>query len=231
MMKQDVPRKVDIVTRVLDANDRIALENRKRFAADSVVVIDVMGSPGSGKTSLLEATIPRLPETSGTGVIVGDIATSRDAWRIALHGVPAIQIVTENFGGACHLEAGVVAEAYGRLDASAIDLLFIENVGNLVCPAEFDLGQDARVLVISVTEGEDKPLKYPLAFHEANLVLVNKCDLVPYLDIDMNTLLENICEVNPNVDKMVISAKSGQGMDVWMDWIAARRTARGKIAR
>jgi len=229
MTRNDGPQKVDIVTRVLAANDRIALENRKRFAADSVMVIDIMGSPGSGKTSLLEATIPRLKETSGTGVIVGDIATARDAWRIALQGVPAIQIVTENFGGACHLEAGTVAEAYGKLDASAIDLLFIENVGNLVCPAEFDLGQDARVVVLSVTEGEDKPLKYPLAFHEADLVLISKCDLVPYLDIDMDSLLENVCEVNPRVDKMVLSAKSGQGMDDWMAWLAARMKMSGKM--
>jgi len=217
-------RRVDIVSKVLAANDRIAAENRRTFAGAGVVVVDVMGSPGAGKTMLLEATIERLAGSARVAVITGDIATARDAGRIARHGVPAVQIVTGEFGGACHLEAGTVAEALGRLDLAAVDVLFVENVGNLVCPAEFDLGQDARVVVLSVTEGEDKPLKYPLAFQVADLVILSKTDLVPHLDVDMEDLRANVREVNPRAEPLEISAKTGEGMDGWVSWLGLVRS-------
>jgi hydrogenase nickel incorporation protein HypB len=211
--------KVDIVTRVLAANDRLAEELRRLFASSHVTAVDVMGSPGSGKTLLLEATMPRLACKLRCAAIVGDIATALDATRLARHGVPVVQIETESFGGACHLEASTVAEAVRRLDLDGLDLVFIENVGNLVCPAEFDLGHDARVVVLSVTEGEDKPLKYPLAFREASVVVIGKTDLVPHLDIEMDAIRASLGRVNPSVEVFELSARSGEGMDAWISWL------------
>jgi hydrogenase nickel incorporation protein HypB len=211
--------RIQIVTKVLKANDRVAEQNKKRFAGAGVTAVDIMGSPGSGKTALLEATIPLLVPDIRVGVIEGDISTSRDAERIAAFGVPVVQITTESFGGSCHLEASTVGQALDELPLEDIDLLIIENVGNLVCPAEFDIGQHARVLVSSITEGEDKPLKYPLAFREADIVIFNKIDLIPYLNPDMDALRGNLEKVHPNVPSIELSAREKTGLEPWISWI------------
>ena len=212
-------KRFNIVTRILAANDRVAEQNRQRFAAAHVHVIDLIGSPGSGKTALLEATIPLLAAEMRVGVIEGDIATSRDAERIEALNIPVVQITTDSFGGACHLEASTVMQTLDLLPLQDLDLLFIENIGNLVCPAEFDIGQSARVVVLSITEGEDKPLKYPLAFREANVVVVNKMDLSQYLCPDMDALRENLKRANPKVKGIELSARAGTGLEPWIDWI------------
>jgi hydrogenase nickel incorporation protein HypB len=211
--------RISVVTKVLAANDRVAAQNRQRFAEANVYVIDLIGSPGSGKTALLEATIPMLPAGIRVGVIEGDISTTRDADRIAALNIPVVQITTESFGGSCHLEASTVGHALDHLPLSELDLLFIENVGNLVCPAEFDIGQSARAVVLSITEGEDKPLKYPLAFREANLVIVNKMDLAPYQQPDMEALRGNLQRVNPKIAWMELSARARTGFEPWIAWI------------
>ena len=215
-------QKISVVTNILEANDRVAEENRRRFADSGVVVIDVMGSPGAGKTALLEATIEALHGELRMAVVVGDITTTRDAERLAKKGVPAVQIMTESFGGACHLEASTLRQALDQVALDQLDLLFVENVGNLVCPAEFDMGQHQRVVVHSVTEGEDKPLKYPLAFRQADLVVINKIDLLPHLDYDVIALRDNLQRVNPNVQWFELSARSGQNMSGWLDWVRRR---------
>lgn len=212
-------QRIDVVTRILKANDRLAEENRRRFEAAGVYVVDLVSSPGAGKTALLEATIPRLEGRLSVGVILGDVATTRDAERIAPLGVPLIQITTESFGGACHLEASSLVQALDRLDLDGLDLLFVENVGNLICPAEFDLGQQARVVVLSLAEGEDKPIKYPLAFRTAELVLVNKVDLREALDADMSALREHLGCVRPKGSWLELSARTGEGLDGWTEWL------------
>jgi hydrogenase nickel incorporation protein HypB len=184
-----------------------------------VFVIDIIGSPGAGKTALLEATIPLLTPDIRLGVIEGDITTSRDAERIEKLNVPVVQITTDSFGGACHLEASTVMPALDHLSLQDLDLLFIENIGNLVCPAEFDIGQHARVVVLSITEGEDKPLKYPLAFREASVVVVNKMDLSEYQNPDMTALRENLERVNPQARCFELSARAGTGLEPWIEWI------------
>jgi hydrogenase nickel incorporation protein HypB len=222
-------KKIPVVTRILDANDRVAAENRARFAAAGVAVVNLISGPGAGKTRLLEATLPRLAEAGvRAGVIVGDIATTRDAERLAVHGVPVVQITTESFGGSCHLEASTIRQALDDMPLDALDLLFVENVGNLVCPAEFDLGEHAKVVLLSVTEGEDKPLKYPLAFQVASLALVTKVDLVPHLRMDLDALHGHIAHVNPSLPRLDISAQEGVGMDAWMAFLhEARARTRG----
>ncbi|MFH1755709.1 MAG: hydrogenase nickel incorporation protein HypB [Candidatus Latescibacterota bacterium] len=217
--------RIQIVSKVLKANDRVAEQNKKIFTEAHVYAIDLIGSPGSGKTALLEATIPLLLSELRVGVIEGDISTCRDAERIAALGVPVVQITTEAFGGSCHLEASTVGQALEELTLQDLDLLFIENVGNLVCPAEFDIGQHARVVVFSITEGEDKPLKYPLAFREADLIVVNKIDLTPYQKPDMDALRQNIERINPKVPRIELSARSGSGLEPWISWI--RNTSAG----
>ena len=212
-------KRINVVAKVLEANDRVAVDNRKRFAAAGVYVIDLMGSPGAGKTALLEATIPLLASQMRIGVVEGDMATSRDAERIASLGVPVVQITTEPFGGACHLEAAMITQTLDMLDLGRLDLIFVENVGNLVCPAEFDLGQNARVAVLAVTDGDDKPLKYPLAFGEADLVVLNKTDLLSHLSIDMAVLRENLRQVNGRIAWMELSALAGTGIGPWVSWV------------
>jgi hydrogenase nickel incorporation protein HypB len=197
----------------------VAEQNRQRFAKDRVCVIDIIGGPGAGKTALLEATIPLLAPDIRVGVIEGDITTSRDAERIEKLDVPVVQITTESFGGACHLEASAVLPALDHLPLRDLDLLFIENIGNLVCPAEFDIGQNVRVVVLSITEGEDKPLKYPLAFREAGVVVVSKMDLADYQRPDMETLRENLNRVNPQARGFELSARAGTGLEPWINWI------------
>jgi hydrogenase nickel incorporation protein HypB len=214
--------KISVVSKIL------AEENRERFRAAAVAVIDIIGSPGAGKTALLEATLPRLAREMAVGVIVGDISTTRDAERIAATGVPVVQITTDAFGGACHLEASTIRQALDHVSLEKLDLLFVENVGNLVCPAEFDLGQDRRAVVLSVTEGEDKPLKYPLAFREASVVVVSKIDLLPHLTYDMAALRANLKQIQPGREWCELSARTGEGMDAWLEWIRKAMTSRKK---
>ncbi len=215
-------RRISLATGILKANDRMAEENRKRFDEAGVRVIDVMGGPGAGKTALLEATIPRLKGEARVGVVVGDVATTRDAERIAVFDVPVVQITTESFGGACHLEASTVRQALDGVDLSEIDLLLVENVGNLVCPSHFDVGHHARIVLLSVTEGEDKPLKYPLAFQVSDAAVVSKIDLVSHLGVDMESLRSNIERANPKAVRLELSSRSGEGLDAWLDWLRER---------
>ncbi len=212
-------KEIGVGARILAANDELAAVIRQRLAAGRVRAIDLIGSPGCGKTALLEATIPLLVGELRIGVIEGDITTSRDAQRIEALGVPVVQITTESFGGACHLEASSVLPALDRLPLRDLDLLFIENVGNLVCPAEFDIGQSARVVVLSMVEGEDKPLKYPLAFREASAAIISKMDLLECQRPDMATLRENLARVNPAIPRIELSARTGSGLEAWIDWI------------
>jgi hydrogenase nickel incorporation protein HypB len=215
-------REIKVVRRVLDANERIAAANREWFAQLGIFVLNVMSSPGSGKTTTLVETLGRLMPKIRCAVIVGDICTTNDADRLAVSGAPVVQINTDEFGGDCHLTATVIEKAAASIDLEAVDLLIVENVGNLVCPAEFDIGEDARVVVLSVTEGEDKPLKYPLMFRESDLALINKIDLLPYLDVDAQLAADNIRQIHPEMPVMELSAKTGEGFDPWLQWIKAR---------
>ena len=212
--------KVKVVEEALDANNTIATANRADFDRDGVRVVNFMSAPGAGKTSLLERVLGDLGGIR-PGVLEGDVQGSMDADRLAHLHVPVTQLNTDSgFGGECHLDANMVRSALPALPLADIDLLVIENVGNLVCPAEFRVGEDARVMVCSVTEGEDKPLKYPLMFRTCELVLVNKIDLLPHLDFDLDKLLYNLDAVHPDVERMLVSARTGEGIDSWRDWLA-----------
>ena len=217
--------KVRIVEDALDANNTIASANRADFDRAGVKVVNFMSAPGAGKTTLLERVAADLPGVR-VGVLEGDVEGSMDADRLAALHVPVTQLNTgAGFGGECHLDANMVRSAMPALPLDEIDLLLVENVGNLVCPAEFRIGEDVRVMVSAVTEGEDKPLKYPLMFRACELVIVNKIDLLPHLDFDLDKLLYNIDVVHPDVERIVVSARTGEGIDVWRDWllrIAAR---------
>jgi hydrogenase nickel incorporation protein HypB len=212
-------REIKIVRKVLDANDTIAEQNRKLFEEKGVFVINVMSSPGSGKTAILVKTLSHITPKIRCAVIVGDICTSNDADRLAGFGAPVVQVNTDAFGGDCHLAAHVIKTAAGNFDLDELDLLIVENLGNLVCPAEFDLGEHLRIVVLSVTEGEDKPLKYPLMFRICDAALLNKIDLLPYLDYDRDAAVQNILKVNPQMPVFEISAKTEEGFDSWMEWL------------
>jgi hydrogenase nickel incorporation protein HypB len=213
--------KVRVVEDALDANNTIAQANRADFDRAGVTVVNLMSSPGAGKTSLLERAIPELGVR--VGVLEGDVEGSMDSDRLAALHVPVTQLNTSaGFGGECHLDANMVRSALPSLPLDEIDLLVIENVGNLVCPAEFRVGEDVRAMVISVTEGEDKPLKYPLMFRACELIVINKIDLLPHLDFDMDKLLYNIDVVHPDVASIRVSAKSSEGLDEWRHWLRAR---------
>jgi hydrogenase nickel incorporation protein HypB len=218
--------KVRVVEDALDANNTIARANRDDFDRAGVRVLNLMSAPGSGKTSLLERVLGDLDGVRA-GVLEGDVQGSYDADRLASLHIPVTQLNTDpGFGGECHLDANMVRSALGSLPLGELDLLVIENVGNLVCPAEFRVGEDARAMVCSVTEGEDKPLKYPLMFRTAELVLVNKIDLLPHLDFDLERFLHHLDAVNPGVPRMLVSARTGEGIEAWRDWLvdlAARR--------
>ena len=204
-------------------NDALAANNRGFFAAHNMLALNLVSSPGSGKTTLLVRTLNALKAKQGMAVIEGDQQTDNDAERIRTTGVPAIQI---NTGKGCHLDASMVGHAVEQLALKQGTLLFIENVGNLVCPAAFDLGEAAKVVVLSVTEGEDKPLKYPDMFRAARLMLLNKCDLLPYLNFNVAEAIANAQRVNPEIEIIQLSAQSGDGMDAWLAWIEnAQRTS------
>ena len=214
--------KVRVVEDVLDANDTIARANRADFDRAGVAVVNLMSAPGAGKTTLLERGLVGLAEEGlRVGVLEGDVAGSFDADRLAVLNIPVVQLNTDNgFGGECHLDANMVRSALPSLPLEAIDLLVIENVGNLVCPAEFRVGEHARVMVAAVTEGEEKPLKYPLMFRACELVLINKIDLLPHLEFDLERLLYNIDQVHPDAERLLVSARTGEGVDAWRDWLA-----------
>jgi hydrogenase nickel incorporation protein HypB len=217
--------KIKVAEDALDANTTIANANRDDFGRSSVRVVNLMSAPGSGKTSLLERVLPELDVRAG--VLEGDVQGSMDADRLAAVHIPVVQLNTDSgFGGECHLDANMVRSAIPELDLDEIDLLVIENVGNLVCPAEFRVGEDARAMVCSVTEGEDKPLKYPLMFRACELVVINKIDLLPHLEFDLERLEYNITAVNPDAESMLVSARTGEGVGAFRDWLArAAKTA------
>jgi hydrogenase nickel incorporation protein HypB len=210
---------VKVLEDVLDANGTIARANREDFDRAGVTVINLMGSPGAGKTAVLERVVGDLPGVR-VGVLEGDVRGSFDAERIAALHVPVTQINTDpSFGGECHLDANMVRSAVPSLPLRDLDLLLIENVGNLVCPAEFHVGEHVRVMVSSITEGEDKPLKYPLMFRACELVLVNKVDLLAHLDFDLETFFYHLDAVHPGVAHIELSASTGEGVEAWRDWL------------
>jgi hydrogenase nickel incorporation protein HypB len=223
--------RVRVVEDALDANNTIARANRADFDAHGVTVVNLMSAPGAGKTTLLERVLADGLEGVRVGVLEGDVQGSMDADRLASLHVPVTQLNTDNgFGGECHLDANMVRSAIPSLPLDDIDLLIVENVGNLVCPAEFRIGEDARVMVSAVTEGVDKPLKYPLMFRACELVIVNKIDLLPHLDVDLDHLLYNIDQVHPDVERIVLSATSGEGLDAWRDWLTRIATRQAAVA-
>jgi hydrogenase nickel incorporation protein HypB len=215
---------VDVHDDILAGNRSRAEHNRRHFHDSGVFAVNLMGSPGAGKTAVLEATANHLAGRARCGALAGDLATDRDAKRLTRAGVPALSITT---GSACHLDAAMVHHALHSFpDWSALDILFIENVGNLVCPAVYDLGQDVNVVALSVTEGEDKPVKYPVMFHKADLVLLTKMDLLPHLrHVDVNAVLEGIAQVMPANRVIQLSAETGQGVEEWIEWLGMRRAA------
>jgi hydrogenase nickel incorporation protein HypB len=222
--------KVKVVEEALDANNTIAAANRADFDRAGVTVINFMSAPGAGKTTLLERVVADLPGVR-VGVLEGDVQGSMDADRLASLHIPVTQINTDaGFGGECHLDANMVRSAIPSLPLDDIDLLIVENVGNLVCPAEFRIGEDARVMVSAVTEGIDKPLKYPLMYRACELVIVNKIDLLPHLDVDLDHLLYNIDQVHPDVERIVLSATTGEGVDAWRDWLTEVATREEAMA-
>jgi hydrogenase nickel incorporation protein HypB len=219
--------KVRVVEDALDANNTIARANRDDFDRHGVTVVNLMSAPGAGKTTLLESVLGDLHGVRA-GVLEGDVQGSLDADRIASVHVPVVQLNTDGgFGGECHLDANMVRSALPALPLEDIDLLVIENVGNLVCPAEFRVGEDARVMVSSVTEGEDKPLKYPLMFRACELVLVNKIDLLEHLDFDLELFLHHLDAVHPDVPRMLVSARTGEGVEQWRSWLVELATRAG----
>jgi hydrogenase nickel incorporation protein HypB len=215
---------IKLVKDILEANEVIAAQNRAFFTEHGVYVVNLMGSPGAGKTTLLERTIEGLKVRRKIAVIEGDIATSRDAERIAAH---AIQVVQINTGGECHLDGNMVRGGLGQLDLDGIDLIVVENVGNLVCPAEFNIGEDAKVMICSVTEGDDKPLKYPLMFQVSSILLLNKIDLLPHVAFDLERFRADALKVNPRLEIMPLSCSTGEGLESWLKWLGGRSAHQG----
>lgn len=216
-------RQIPVVERILSANDRLAANNRERLRRHGITTVNIMSSPGAGKTTLLLATIRALGETCGIGVIEGDVASQVDADKIAQAGVPVVQI---NTGGGCHLDATMVQQALEALPLDEIQLLFIENVGNLICPAGFDLGQDYNVALLSVPEGHDKPYKYPSMFEFVDVVLVTKTDVLPYMDFDLAEFRRLVQGLNPRAPVIPLSARTGEGMEAWLEWL--KEAVKGK---
>ena len=211
--------KVQVVKDILSANEQIALENRRLFDEKGVFVLNVMAAPGAGKTSLIERTIEALQDRLRIGVIDGDVASTIDADRIARLGIPAVQI---NTGGACHLDANMVRSALPRLQLDGTDLLLIENVGNLICPTGFGLGEHLKVMIASTPEGDDKPYKYPGMFSAVDVLILNKVDLLPVLEFDLDYFRRGVEALNPDVAFFTLSCKTGEGVQAWADWLLAR---------
>lgn len=213
-----MPIKIQVLNNILEMNDSYAAENRRIFEANNAFAVNMMSSPGSGKTTLLERTLERL-DPSRVAIIEGDMQTTKDAERLERFGCQIVQIST---GNACHLDGKMIHDALADLDLSDVRLLVIENVGNLVCPAEFRVGEDAKIVVLSVTEGEDKPLKYPLMFREATVCIFNKIDLLPHLDFSLEEARENARQINPQLHFLSISCKTGEGLDEWTNWLKGK---------
>jgi hydrogenase nickel incorporation protein HypB len=214
---------IDLDIPLLDANDRLAIDNRRRIEQAGATCVNIMSSPGSGKTTLLERTLKDLEGTVSFGILEGDMTTEIDADRLRACGAPVVAITT---GRSCHLEADQIASGLDYFvrtgGLNRFDLVVIENVGNLICPAAYDLGEHTRVVLVAVTEGEDKPLKYPIMFHGADCVVITKMDIAPYLKLDVEKLKANINQVNPTATVMALSAESGDGMNAWLDWLRAQ---------
>ncbi len=208
--------KIPVVRNILEANARIAAELKAFFAEKGILVLNLMSSPGAGKTTLLERTLTDLRGELTMAVVEGDLQTDNDARRVAATGAQAVQINTE---GGCHLTSSQVQEAVSNIDLSGLDILFIENVGNLVCPAEFDVGEDFKVTLLSVAEGDDKPEKYPLMFHISAAMLLNKVDLLPYVDFDLDRAARHAHILNESISVFPVSARTGEGLDAWYDWL------------
>ena len=207
---------------ILGENDKIAEENRKLFKDKGVFVINLMGSPGSGKTSLLEQTIANLKDKLKMAVIEGDLFTAKDAERIERHNVPVIQI---NTAGGCHLDAPMVKRAAESLNLDALDLIIVENVGYLVCPADFDVGEDIKAVVLSITEGDDKPLKYPLIFKESAVAVLNKIDILKFTNFNLESAREDLTTIHPNIKIIETSCTNGEGLDIWYNFLLASVSA------
>ncbi len=213
---------INIQKRVLEKNETEADKNRAFFNEKKVFVLNMMSSPGSGKTETLCKTLGKLMPEIRVGVIVGDICTTNDADRLEVTRAKITQINTDQFGGDCHLAAHLIESSARELGCDDLDLLIVENIGNLVCPAEFDIGEDARAVVLSVTEGEDKPLKYPLIFQVADIAILNKVDLLPYLDFDAPLAVENMKKVHPGLPVFEMSAKTEEGFEPWLEWLRTK---------
>ncbi len=209
-------KQIEVKKDILSAHEMIANENRELFKKNGTFVLNLMSSPGAGKTTLLERTIELLKDTFTLGVIEGDIATSYDAERISAHGVKAVQI---NTGGACHLDSTMIKNALADLSGDSLDVIIIENVGNLVCPAEFNLGEDAKAMILSVTEGEDKPFKYPLMFRIAKVLIINKVDLLPYIDCSVDRMVRDAKSLNSDLKIFEISCTKKTGLNPWKEWL------------
>jgi hydrogenase nickel incorporation protein HypB len=207
---------ITVERKILEKNDDIAAQNRQTFKSNNLFTINLLSSPGSGKTSLLEKTIEELKNSIKIGVVEGDVQTDNDAQRIAKYNVPVVQIVTN---GGCHLEAKLVQNALENFDLSYLEMLVIENVGNLVCPANYDLGEEKKIVMVSTTEGDDKPSKYPSMFRVSDVMVVNKIDLLPYVDFDMKKVCEYALAINPELTIIELSCKTGEGFDSWIKWI------------
>ncbi|WP_281702928.1 hydrogenase nickel incorporation protein HypB [Cryptobacterium curtum] len=210
---------IDMKQPILDKNDRLAAENRALFAKKKVFVLNILASPGSGKTSTILATIEALRDEFNIAVIEGDIASSVDSEKIKAQGIAAVQI---NTGGACHLESDMIKRAISVLDLDNLDLILLENVGNLVCPTDFDLGENAKVMILSVPEGDDKPLKYPGIFQVAQAIVLNKVDTMPVFDFNQDAFTEHVKQLNPTAPIFPLSATSGTGVEAWASWLAER---------
>jgi len=208
--------KIKVVKDIIEANDSIARSNREAFVKMGATVFNLMSAPGAGKTTLLKTALKKLKSDYKIGVIEGDIATTLDAEQIEKIGIPVVQI---NTGGACHLDANMIRNAYSEFKGKKLDIIIIENVGNLVCPAEFKVGEDYKIMIHSITEGEDKPLKYPLMFKESSLLLISKIDLQPHLSVDIAKIKSDAKKLNPDIDIIEVSSKTGEGIDKFIKWI------------
>lgn len=217
--------KIPVVRKVLEVNETMAGQNKELFDRHHVLALNLMSSPGAGKTALLERTLSDLGPEMNMGVIEGDVQTTNDARRIAATGAPVVQINTDQ---ACHLDSSMIQEALGQLDLAGLDILFIENVGNLVCPAAFDLGEDHKITLLSVPEGDDKPLKYPSMFVRSQLMILNKLDLLPYLEFSLEQAAQGAQTVNPDLKVISLSARTGENLEAWYEWLRKRLNAKRK---